>query len=151
MEKKNFKTINEICDYLNEKCYSTYTNTYEVRDGKLTRPLDVNEVKKGITINSNETYCDLDAGFGLDEVVLAYVDEDKNNNIDFIMCCNSYGNLNFEVLTFDRKAFSKSMEEYGEYIENGGILGVSRWLMEEYCDSLLSLGYDVLMEIEKNY
>lgn len=126
----DFKNIDEVCEYL---------NNYDGED------------KVKITINGNETFDDLDVYFGNDRVVLAYVDEGNGNNIDFIMSFNDFGKSICEVWSFDRNIISDCLKEYAEYIKDGGMLGVSRWLMEEYGSSQLSICYDVLEEIEKKH
>lgn len=149
--KKNFSTIEEVCDYLNEKCYSRYTNTYEERDGKFTHSLDYKEELENIEVEGMEKFLPQDEGYdissGLDSVVAIFANEDKIEYVWQTSDFHDFNKLEYDAMAVDRKEIANALTEYIKYVKDGGCFDVSTWIFEEYCDIMLSISYDVMTTI----
>ena len=137
MEKKIFKTVDEVAEYLQKVCYSAYLET---DCHKELENIDVVGMRKLLPEeNGNEMY---DIEFGLDKVVAIFATE---NRIEYIWKTSKKLNyFEYEVRVVDNEEIGNAIAEYPEYVKNGGWQDVSIWLMEEFCDIKLSFDYEVM-------
>ena len=134
MEKKYFKTVQQVAEYLQSECYNLYLDTdYE----KELKDIEVEGMKKFLP----EKY-DIHSGF--DDVVAIFATEDT---IEYIWKTRDKNDFEYEARVIDNEEIGNAIAEYPQYIKDGGCIDVSGWLMEEYCDSRLSIDYDVLTTI----
>lgn len=139
MEKKNFKTVQQVALYLHSECYNLYLDTDCHKDLK---NIEVEGMRKFLpNQNGNEMY---DIYFGFDEVVAIFATEDR---IEYIWKTRDKNDFEYEARVVDNEEIANAIAEYPQYVKDGGCLDVSRWLMEEYCDSRLSIDYEVLTTI----
>ena len=134
MEKKNFKTVEEVALYLQSECYNLYLDTdYE----KELKDIEVDGMKKFLP----EKY-DIHSGF--DDVVAIFATEDT---IEYIWKTRDKNDFEYKARAVDNEEIAIAIEEYPQYIKDGGCIDVSGWLLEEYCDSRLSIDYEVMTTI----
>lgn len=134
MEKKYFKTVQQVAEYLQSECYNLYLDTdYE----KELKDIEVDGMKKFLP----EKY-DIQSGF--DEVVAIFATEDT---IEYIWKTRDKNDFEYEARAVDNEEIANAIAEYPQYIKDGGCIDVSGWLLEEYCDSRLSIDYEVLTTI----
>lgn len=129
---KDFRSVEEVCDWLNDNCTDYYKSHWK-------RGL------KNITINGNKPCVGTGIRYGLDEICLIYIDEE--NNIDYIWCyCDRNNMLTYDVQRVDRNAIAELMPKYAEYIADPdeGWFDLSRWLHNEMCETKLSFDYDII-------
>ena len=132
--KKNFKTVEEVALYLQSECYNLYLDTdYE----KELKDIEVYGMKKFLP----EKY-DIHSGF--DDVVAIFATEDT---IEYIWKTRDKNDFEYEARAVDNEEIAIAIEEYPQYIKDGGCIDVSGWLLEEYCDSRLSIDYEVMTTI----
>lgn len=136
MTKKNFKTVQQVAEYLQSECYNIYLDTDYKKELK---DIEVDGMKKFLP----EKY-DIHSGF--DDVVAIFATEDT---IEYIWKTRDKNDFEYEARAVDNEEIANAIAEYPQYIKDGGCLDVSRWLMEEYCDSRLSIDYEVLATIGK--
>lgn len=139
MEKMNFKTVEQVAEYLQNKCYNTYLDTdYESE----LKNIEVEGMEKFLPKeNGKENYS---IYFWLDDVVAIFATEDR---IEYIWQSRDNKNFKYEAMVVDNEEIANAIADYPQYIKNGGCFDVSKWLFEEYCDSMLSIDYDVLTTI----
>lgn len=134
MEKKYFKTVQQVAEYLQSECYNLYLDTdYE----KELKDIEVDGMKKFLP----EKY-DIHSGF--DDVVAIFATEDT---IEYIWKTRDKNDFEYEARAIDNEEIANAIAEYPQYIKDGGCIDVSGWLLEEYCDSRLSIDYEVLTTI----
>lgn len=134
MEKKYFKTVEQVAEYLQNECYYLYLDTdYE----KELKDIEVDGMKKFLP----EKY-DIHSGF--DDVVAIFATEDT---IEYIWKTRDKNDFEYEARAIDNEEIANAIAEYPQYIKDGGCIDVSGWLLEEYCDSRLSIDYEVLTTI----
>ena len=139
MEKKNFKTVEQVAEYLDEECY--YLNLDTDYEEEL-KNIEVDGMKKFLpNQNGNEVY---DIYFGFDEVVAIFATEDR---IEYIWQTRDYNYFEYEARAVDNEEIANAIAEYPQYVKESGCIDVSGWLLEEYCDSRLSIDYEVLTTI----
>ena len=139
MEKKNFKTVEQVAEYLDEECY--YLNLDTDYEEEL-KNIEVDGMKKFLpNQNGNEVY---DIHFGFDKVVAIFATEDR---IEYIWQTRDYNYFEYEARAVVNEEIANAIAEYPQYVKESGCLDVSSWLMEEYCDSRLSIDYEVLTTI----
>ena len=139
MEKKNFKTVEQVAEYLDEECY--YLNLDTDYEEEL-KNIEVDGMKKFLpNQNGNEVY---DIHFGFDEVVAIFATEDR---IEYIWQTRDYNYFEYEARAVDNEEIANAIAEYPQYVKESGCIDVSGWLLEEYCDSRLSIDYEVLTTI----
>lgn len=134
MEKKNFKTVEQVADYLQSECYNPYLDTDYKKELK---DIEVDGMKKFLP----EKY-DIHSGF--DDVVAIFATEDT---IEYIWKTRDKNDFEYEARAVDNEEIANAIAEYPQYIKDGGCIDVSGWLLEEYCDSRLSVDYEVLTTI----
>lgn len=134
MEKKNFKTVEEVALYLQSECYNLYLDTDYKKE---LEDIEVNGMKKFLP----EKY-DIHSGF--DDVVAIFATEDT---IEYIWKTRDKNDFEYEARAVDNEEIANAIAEYPQYIKDGGCIDVSGWLLEEYCDSRLSIDYEVLTTI----
>lgn len=139
MEKKNFETVQQVAEYLNDECYYLHLDKdYEEE----LKNIEVDGMKKFLpNQNGNEVY---DIHFGFDKVVAIFATEDR---IEYIWQTRDYNYFEYEARAVDNEEIGNAIAEYPQYVKESGCLDVSSWLMEEYCDSRLSIDYEVLTTI----
>lgn len=139
MEKKNFKTVEQVAEYLDEECY--YLNLDTDYEEEL-KNIEVDGMKKFLpNQNGNEVY---DIHFGFDKVVAIFATEDR---IEYIWQTRDYNDYEYEARVVDNEEIGNAIAEYPQYVKESGCIDVSGWLLEEYCDSRLSIDYEVLTTI----
>ena len=139
MEKKNFSTVDEVADYLNDECYYKYLDTDCYKE---LENIEVNGMSKFLpNQKGNEVY---DIYFGFDEVVAIFATEDR---IEYIWKMRDVNDFEYIARVVDNEEIANAIAEYPQYVKESGCLDVSSWLMEEYCDSRLSIDYEVLTTI----
>lgn len=136
MEKKNFKTVEQVAEYLQSECYNLYLDTdYENE----LKDIEVNGMKKFLPQDGKyEIYS------GFDDVVAIFATEDT---IHYILKTRDKNDFEYEARAVDNEEIANAIAEYPQYVKDGGCLDVSRWLFEEYCDSRLSIDYEVMTTI----
>ena len=134
--KKNFKTVEQVAEYLQGECYSLYLDTDYKKELK---DIEVEGMKKFLPQDGK-----YDIYFGFDEVVAIFATEDT---IVYIWQSRDKNDIDYIVRIVDTEEIAYAMSDYPQYVKDGGCLDVSRWLMEEYCDSRLSIDYEVLTTI----
>ena len=134
MEKKNFKTVEQVAEYLNDECYYLYLDTDYKKELK---DIEVDGMKKFLP----EKY-DIHSGF--DDVVAIFATEDT---IEYIWKTRDINDFEYIARVVDNEEIANAIAEYPQYIKDGGCIDVSGWLLEEYCDSRLSVDYEVLTTI----
>ena len=134
MEKKNFKTVKQVADYLDEKCYDKYLETDYKKELK---DIEVDGMKKFLP----EKY-DIHRGF--DDVVAIFATEDR---IEYIWKMRDVNDFEYIARVVDNEEIANAIAEYPQYIKDGGCLDVSEWLSEKYHDSILSVDYSVDYEV----
>ena len=139
MEKKIFRTVDEVAEYLNSECYYKYLDT---KYHKELKNIEVDGMMKFLpNQKGNEIY---DIYFGFDEVVAIFATEDR---IEYIWQTRDFNDYEYEARVVDNEEIANAIAEYPQYIKDGGCIDVSGWLLEEYCDSRLSIDYEVLTTI----
>ena len=140
MEKKNFSTVDEVAEYLNSECYYKYLDTDCYKE---LENIEVEGHKKFI---SGKKYYEksFEIYFGLDEVCAIFATEDT---IEYIWKTRDKNDFEYEARAVDNEEIANAIAEYPQYIKDGGCIDVSGWLLEEYCDSRLSIDYEVLTTI----
>ena len=136
MEKKNFKTVQQVAEYLQSECYNIYLDTDYKKELK---DIEVDGMKKFLP----EKY-DIHSGF--DDVVAIFATEDT---IEYIWKTRDKNDFEYEARAVDNEEIANAIAEYPQYIKDGGCIDVSGWLLEEYCDSRLSIDYEVMTTIGK--
>ena len=135
MEKKNFETVQQVADYLDDECYYLYLDTdYEEE----LKDIEVNGMKKFLP----EEY-HIKRGFD-DDVVAIFATEDT---IEYIWKTRDVNDFEYEARAVDKEEITNAIAEYSQYIKDGGCIDVSEWLLEKYCDNRLSVDYEVLTTI----
>lgn len=139
MEKLNFETVEQVAEYLQNKCYNAYLDT------------DCESELKNIEVEGMEKFLPKENGkenyliyFWLDDVVAIFATEDR---IEYIWQSRDNKNFKYEAMVVDNEEIANAIADYPQYIKNGGCFDISKWLFEEYCDSMLSIDYDVLTTI----
>lgn len=141
MEKLNFKTVEEVAEYLENKCYNFYLETdYE---NELNN-IEVDGMKKFLPQDKKHEY---DIYFGLDRVVAIFATEDKIEYIWKTSDINDFNDFKYDAMVVDNEEIANAIAEYSQYLKNGGCFDVSKWIFEEYCNSRLSIDYEVLTTI----
>ena len=141
MEKKIFSTVDEVAEYLNSECYYKYLDTDCYKELK---NIEVDGMSKFLpNQNGNEVY---DIYFGFDNVVAIFATEDR---IEYIWQTRDKNNFEYEARAVDNEEIANVIVEYPKYVKESGCLDVSSWLMEEYCDSRLSIDYEVMTTIAR--
>ena len=139
MEKKNFKTVQQVAEYLQNECYYLYLDT---DCHKELNNIEVDGMSKFLpNQKGNEVY---DIHFGFDEVVAIFATEDR---IEYIWQTRDKNDFEYEARVVDKEEIANAIAEYPQYVKESGCLDVSSWLMEEYCDSRLSVDYEVMTTI----
>ena len=139
MEKKNFKTVEQVAEYLDEECY--YLNLDTDYEEEL-KNIEVDGMSKLLpNQNGNEVY---DIHFGFDKVVAIFATEDR---IEYIWQTRDYNDYEYEARVVDNEEIANAIAEYPQYVKESGCIDVSGWLLEEYGDSRLSIDYEVLTTI----
>jgi len=126
--KKNFKTVEEVAEYLDILCEKEL-NDIEV-DGMVKFLPEKNKY---------------DIYYGTDDVAAIFATEDRTEYI--WRTRRDFHNYKYDARVVDNEEIANAIACYPQYIKDGGCLDVSSWLFEEYCDSKLSIDYDVLTTI----
>ena len=137
MEKKYFKTVEQVEEYLNDECYYLYLDTdykEELKD------IEVDGMKKFLP----EKYR-IERGFD-DEVVAIFATEDT---IEYIWKMRDVNDFEYIARVVDKEEIANAIVEYSQYIKDGGCIDVSGWLLDEYGDSRFSVDYEVMTTIRK--
>lgn len=139
MKKMNYKTVEQVAEYLNDKCYERYLDT------------DCESELKNIEVEGMEKFLPQDEKydifFGLDSVVAIFAKEDKIEYIWQTSDINNFNDLKYEAMVVDNEEIANAIADYPQYIKNGGCFDISKWLFEKYCDIMLSIDYEVLTTI----
>ena len=140
MEKKIFSTVDEVAEYLNSECYYKYLDT------DCYKELENIEVEGYKKFTSGKKYYEksFEIYFGFDEVVAIFATEDT---IEYIWKTRDKNDFEYEARVVDKEEIANAIAEYPQYVKESGCLDVSSWLMEEYCDSRLSVDYEVMTTI----
>lgn len=141
MEKKIFKTVDEVAEYLNSECYYKYLDTDCYKE---LENIEVEGYKKFISGEKS-----FNIYFGLEEVCAIFATENEEDIIQYIWRSRYKNDFEYEVFKVDNKAIAELLPKYAEYISNGGCFDISRWLLEEEAESKLSFDYDVLTAVGK--
>lgn len=136
MEKKYFKTVQQVAEYLQSECYYKYLDTDYKKELK---DIEVEGMKKFLPQDGK-----YDIYFGFDDVVAIFATEDT---IEYIWKTRDKNDFEYEARVIDNEEIGNAIAEYPQYIKDGGCIDVSGWLLEEYCDSRLSIDYEVLTTI----
>ena len=139
MEKKYFETVQQVAEYLQNECCYKYLDT---DCHKELKNIEVEGMSKFLpNQKGNEVY---DIYFGFDEVVAIFATEDR---IEYIWQTRDHNYYEYEARVVDNEEIGNAIAEYPKYVKESGCIDVSSWLMEEYCDSRLSIDYEVLTTI----
>lgn len=139
MEKKYFETVEQVAEYLQNECYYKYLDT---DCHKELKNIEVEGMSKFLpNQKGNEVY---DIYFGFDEVVAIFATGDR---IEYIWKTREKNDFEYEARVVDNEEIGNAIAEYPQYVKESGCIDVSSWLMEEYCDSRLSIDYEVLTTI----
>ena len=139
MEKKNFKTVEQVAEYLNDECY--YLHLDKDYEEELNN-IEVDGMSKFLPNQKGNEVYDIYSGF--DDVVAIFATEDR---IEYIWQTRDNNYYKYEARVVDNEEIANAIAEYPQYVKESGCLDVSSWLMEEYCDSRLSIDYEVLTTI----
>lgn len=137
-EKKIFKTVEEVADYLQNKCLDTDCE-------KKLENIEVDGMQKYLP--NGKYIIRYDIHLGTDEVVAIFLAEDRKEYIWREMDDWDFREIKYEARTVDNEEIGNAIADYPQYVRDCGCLDVSRWLLEEYCDSRLSVDYDVMTKI----
>ena len=129
--KKNYKTVEEIAEYL------------DIEGEKELNDIEVDGMEKFLP----EKY-EYDIYYGTDDVVAIFATE---NRTEYIWRTRDFFKIKYDARVVDNEEIANAIDCYPQYIKDGGCLDVSSWLFEEYCDSKLSIDYDVLTTIGRIY
>lgn len=143
MEKLNFETVEQVAEYLQNKCYNTYLDTDCENELK---NIEVDGMKKFLPQDEKYDIC-----FGLDSVVAIFATEDKIEYIWKTSDINNFNDFKYEAMVVDNEEIANAIADYPQYIKNGGCFDISQWLFEKYCDIMLSIDYEVLTTIAWTY
>lgn len=140
MEKLNFETVEQVAEYLQNKCYNFYVDT------------DYENELKNIEVDGMEKFLPEDEKYdiyhGINKVIAIFVTEDRIEYIWLTRYCEHYDyNFKYEAMVVDNEEIANAIVDYPQYIKDGGCFDVSQWIFEEYCDTMLSIDYDVLTTI----
>jgi len=135
-----FETVDEVVEYLNNNCYKFSSKLATVLK-KIVVHGKMGRMEMFLPQDEKHEY---DINFGLDRVVAIFATEDE---IEYIWQTEYENNFGYEAMAVDREEIAKALTEYIKYVKDGGCLGVSEWIFDEYCDSWLSLDYDVMTTI----
>ena len=139
MEKKNFKTVEQVAEYLQNECdYKYLDKDYEEE----LNNIEVDGMMKLLPNQNGKEKYDIHSGF--DEVVAIFATEDT---IEYIWKTRDKNDFEYEARAVDNEEIANAIAEYPQYVKESGCLDVSSWLMEEYCDSRLSIDYEVMTTI----
>lgn len=132
---KKFKTVEQVAEYLNDKYYDLG---------------DVDDVMMDIEVDGMEKFLpqddDYDIYYGLDKVVAIFAtDEGKIGYVWKTSCCG--GLSKYDARVVDYYGLAKVIDDYPQYVKDGGCDDISSWLLKEYCDRWLSIDYDVMTTI----
>ena len=139
MEKKNFKTVEQVAEYLQNECYYKYLDT---DCHKELNNIEVDGMSKFLPNQKGNKVYDIYSGF--DEVVAIFATEDR---IEYIWQTRDINDFEYEARVVDNEEIGNAIAEYPQYVKDGGCIDVSGWLLEEYCDSRLSIDYEVMTTI----
>lgn len=131
-----FDDVEEVAEHLRNYCYK-----FSAKFDRVLEKIKVKGMKKFLPQDKNHEY---DIHFGSDRVVAIFATEDE---IEYIWQDGGENCFGYEVITVDKEEIADAIAEYPQYVKDGGCLDVSQWLFEEYCDSWLSISYDVLTTI----
>ena len=135
MKKKNFKTVEQVADYLDEECYYLYLDKYyedELKD------IEVDGMKKFLPGKYH-----IQRRFD-DDVVAIFTTKDT---IEYIWKMRDVNDFEYIARVVDKEEIANAIAEYSQYIKNGGYLDISSWLKAKYGDSILSVDYSVDYEV----
>lgn len=138
MGRKILKTVEEVAEYLQNKCH-------ESDCGKELENIEVHGMRKYLPNGKHINGYDIH--LGTDKVVAIFLGVDRNEYIWREMDDSDFSEFKYEARTVDNEEIGNAIAGYPQYVRNGGCLDVSRWLLEEYCDSRLSVDYDVMARI----
>lgn len=136
MEKKYFKTVEQVAEYLNDNLDTNCEKELE--------NIEVEGMKKFLPQDEKYKYT---INLGIDCVVAIFATEDKIEYIWETSDINNFNDFKYEARTVDNEEIANAIADYPQYIKNGGCYDVSKWIFEEYCDSRLSIDYEVLTTI----
>jgi len=131
-----FETVEDVVEYL-----QNYSYNLSDKFNKDLKEIEVYGMKKFLPQDKKHEY---DIYFGFDRVVAIFATEDE---IQYIWQTRYKDNFGYEARVVDFEEIANAIAEYPQYIKDGGCFDVSKWLFEEYCDSLLSIAYDVMTTI----
>ena len=129
-----FETVEEVVEYLQNYSYNL-TDKFN----KDLKEIEIYRMKKFLP--KDEKY---NIYIGSDKVVAIFATE---NEIQYIWQTRYKNNFGYEAMTIDNEEIANAIADYPQYIKNGGCFDVSKWLFEEYCDTMLSIDYEVLTTI----
>lgn len=132
MENKNFKTVEEVAEYLENKYYDCYDEEDELKE------IEVNGMEKFLPDDKYDIY------YGFDRVIAIFATEDKIEYIWKTIDCRDL--FKYEARVVDNEEIAKAIDDYPQYVRDGGCFDVSKWIFE-YCDTMLSIDYDVMTTI----
>ena len=137
MEKKNFETVQQVAEYLDYECYYLYLDTNYKKELK---DIEVDGMKKFLPGKYR-----IERGLD-DEVVAIFATEDT---IEYIWKTRDKNDFEYEARVVDNEEIANAIAEYPQYVKDGGCIDILGWLSEEYCDSMLSVDYEVLTTIAR--
>lgn len=134
MEKKIFETVEEVAEYLQNKC-SAYSQKFVTE----LKKIEVDGMEKLLPqIQNYNIYS------GFDKVVAIFATEDR---IEYIWQTYNNNKYKYEARVVNNEEIANAIAQYPHYIKEGGCFDVSTWLFKEYCDSPLSIDYEVMTTI----
>lgn len=131
-----FEAVEEVVEYLQNNSYSL-SNKFN----KDLKEIEIYGMKKFLPQDEKHEY---NIYIGSDKVVAIFATEDE---IQYIWQTRYKDNFAYEAMVVDKEEIANAIVDYPQCIKDGGCFDVSKWLFETYCDSRLSIDYEVLTTI----
>ena len=125
MEKKIFKTVEELAIYLNDYSWDNELEEFVHLDEYDWRDFEVEGMK--------QLYVDYESDIHWEDCVCAIFVSDKE--IKYIWVTEDGEGL-YDVDTVDREKLSEALREYADYIENGGFFNFEKWFLNTHYNTL---------------
>lgn len=125
MEKKIFKSVEELVIYINDSSWDNELEEFVYLDEYDWSHVEVEGMKR--------LYVDFENDIHLEDCVCAIFVSDKE--IKYIWVTED-GEGEYDVDTVDRKKLSSALREYADYIENGGFSNFEKWFLNTHHNTL---------------
>lgn len=135
MEKKVFKTVEEVADYFNEN--------FDFDEGDIYEDLDKVKVE-GYETEINRPYTDTE----FTDILAYFVPENGKGEVKYLWNDDMDNEEAFLAKTIKNKEIGEQLSKYGQYISSNydGYIDFETWLLNSGVDLI---DYDVFMEFQR--